>query len=142
MAGLAPDAQPAAPWKPAAPAAAPSPGARSDGYGARHEERMAGRGDASSCGHHDHEHEHHHGHDHGHDDHDHGHDHGGAAGAAGRGRLQMAGAGGSGASTAGKSAEQWKSEIESDVRSHKIVIYMKGTAQAPQCGFSAAAIEP
>ena len=31
-------------------------------------------------------------------------------------------------------------QIKSDVESNKILIYMKGTPQAPQCGFSAATI--
>ena len=32
-------------------------------------------------------------------------------------------------------------EIENDVKSHEIVIYMKGTKEAPQCGFSAAVVD-
>ncbi|MCC6847470.1 MAG: Grx4 family monothiol glutaredoxin [Deltaproteobacteria bacterium] len=32
-------------------------------------------------------------------------------------------------------------EIESELRSNKIMIYMKGTPSFPQCGFSAATIE-
>ena len=32
-------------------------------------------------------------------------------------------------------------QIKSDVQSNKILIYMKGTPQAPQCGFSAATIQ-
>ena len=31
--------------------------------------------------------------------------------------------------------------IKSDVQSNKILIYMKGTPKAPQCGFSAATVE-
>lgn len=32
-------------------------------------------------------------------------------------------------------------EIKQEVQSHPVVIYMKGTRAAPQCGFSAAAIQ-
>ena len=32
-------------------------------------------------------------------------------------------------------------EIKQEVQSHPVVIYMKGTRGAPQCGFSAAAIQ-
>ncbi|MBI4368482.1 MAG: Grx4 family monothiol glutaredoxin [Candidatus Omnitrophica bacterium] len=32
-------------------------------------------------------------------------------------------------------------QIKSDVQSNKILIYMKGTPEAPQCGFSAATVE-
>ena len=32
-------------------------------------------------------------------------------------------------------------EIENEIRSNKIMIYMKGTPSFPQCGFSAATIE-
>ena len=31
--------------------------------------------------------------------------------------------------------------IEKEIKSHKIVMFIKGTPQAPQCGFSAATIE-
>ena len=31
-------------------------------------------------------------------------------------------------------------QIDSEVRSHKILMYVKGTKDAPQCGFSAATI--
>jgi monothiol glutaredoxin len=34
-----------------------------------------------------------------------------------------------------------KNRIDQEVSSHKIVIYMKGTALFPQCGFSAMALE-
>ncbi|MDO8528082.1 MAG: Grx4 family monothiol glutaredoxin [Deltaproteobacteria bacterium] len=34
-----------------------------------------------------------------------------------------------------------KERIENDIKNHKIVLYMKGTAQAPGCGFSAAVVE-
>ena len=33
------------------------------------------------------------------------------------------------------------SEIDLDVKSGKIIIYMKGTKEAPQCGFSATVID-
>ena len=29
-----------------------------------------------------------------------------------------------------------RKEIENDIKSNKVVVYMKGTAQQPQCGFS------
>lgn len=32
-------------------------------------------------------------------------------------------------------------QIKSDVESNKILIYMKGTPEAPQCGFSAATVK-
>ena len=32
-------------------------------------------------------------------------------------------------------------QIKSDVQSNKILIYMKGTPEAPQCGFSAATVQ-
>ena len=32
-------------------------------------------------------------------------------------------------------------KIEKEIKSHKVVIFGKGTPQAPQCGFSAATIE-
>lgn len=34
-----------------------------------------------------------------------------------------------------------KSLIESQIQEHKVLLYMKGTPQFPQCGFSARAIE-
>jgi len=37
--------------------------------------------------------------------------------------------------------EEVRGEIEHDVGSHAIVLYMKGSAQAPQCGFSAAVVD-
>ena len=40
-----------------------------------------------------------------------------------------------------KSAEDVKAEIEADVAAHKILIYMKGSARAPQCGFSARVVD-
>ena len=33
------------------------------------------------------------------------------------------------------------SQIKSEVQSNKILIYMKGTPQSPQCGFSAATVK-
>ena len=32
-------------------------------------------------------------------------------------------------------------QIKSDMETHKILIYMKGTPDAPQCGFSAATVQ-
>ncbi|MDP3980127.1 MAG: Grx4 family monothiol glutaredoxin [Chlamydiota bacterium] len=32
-------------------------------------------------------------------------------------------------------------EIDVDVKNHKIILYIKGTKENPQCGFSAAAID-
>lgn len=32
-------------------------------------------------------------------------------------------------------------QIKSDIQSNKILIYMKGTPEAPQCGFSASTVE-
>ena len=34
-----------------------------------------------------------------------------------------------------------KELIEDKIRSHKVVVYMKGTPEAPQCGFSKAVID-
>ena len=31
--------------------------------------------------------------------------------------------------------------IEKEIKSHKVVLFVKGTPQAPQCGFSAATME-
>jgi monothiol glutaredoxin len=31
--------------------------------------------------------------------------------------------------------------IEKEIKSHKVVMFIKGTAQAPKCGFSAAALD-
>lgn len=36
------------------------------------------------------------------------------------------------------SVEELKSQIEKDVREHRVQVYMKGTPQWPQCGFSKA----
>src|SRR5690349_5161690 len=36
--------------------------------------------------------------------------------------------------------DQLRKEIENDIKNNKIVIYMKGTAQQPQCGFSMRAV--
>jgi len=38
-------------------------------------------------------------------------------------------------------SEQLRKEIENDIKTNKIVIYMKGTADAPMCGFSARAVQ-
>ena len=38
-------------------------------------------------------------------------------------------------------AEDAMAEIENEIRSNKVMIYMKGTPSFPQCGFSAATIE-
>lgn len=32
-------------------------------------------------------------------------------------------------------------EIEDDIKNNKIVVFMKGTKEAPQCGFSAAVVD-
>jgi monothiol glutaredoxin len=32
---------------------------------------------------------------------------------------------------------QYKSQVESDVKENKVVLYMRGTPEAPRCGFSA-----
>ena len=37
--------------------------------------------------------------------------------------------------------DQIRKEIENHVKNNKIVIYMKGTADAPQCGFSMRSVE-
>lgn len=37
--------------------------------------------------------------------------------------------------------EEVLKKIDQDVKSNKIVIYMKGTADSPRCGFSAQAVE-
>jgi monothiol glutaredoxin len=39
------------------------------------------------------------------------------------------------------SPEEQRAAIERDVRGHAVVIYMKGSRTAPQCGFSAAAVD-
>lgn len=33
--------------------------------------------------------------------------------------------------------ESWKKKIEDDVKSNKVVVYMRGTPSQPRCGFSA-----
>lgn len=37
--------------------------------------------------------------------------------------------------------EEKKQEIDKDVKSHKVVLYMKGTREFPQCGFSARVVQ-
>ena len=37
--------------------------------------------------------------------------------------------------------EAIRQRIEKDVKGHKVMLYMKGTPDAPQCGFSAQAVE-
>ena len=37
-----------------------------------------------------------------------------------------------------KSAEEVRAEIDADIKAHKVLLFMKGTPAAPQCGFSAA----
>lgn len=37
--------------------------------------------------------------------------------------------------------DQVRNQIETDIKSNKIVIYMKGTQQQPMCGFSARAVQ-
>jgi monothiol glutaredoxin len=37
--------------------------------------------------------------------------------------------------------DQLRQQIENEVKNNKVVIYMKGTASAPQCGFSMRAVE-
>ncbi|MEE2827927.1 MAG: Grx4 family monothiol glutaredoxin [Myxococcota bacterium] len=37
-----------------------------------------------------------------------------------------------------KSAEEVQAEIEGDVKANKVLLFMKGSPRAPQCGFSAA----
>jgi monothiol glutaredoxin len=36
---------------------------------------------------------------------------------------------------------EMKARLDEEIRSHKVVIYMKGNALFPRCGFSAAALE-
>ena len=38
-----------------------------------------------------------------------------------------------------RSADEVRAAIDAEVKEHKIILFMKGTARAPQCGFSAAA---
>jgi len=40
-----------------------------------------------------------------------------------------------------KSADEVRAEIQADVDAHPIVLFMKGSANAPQCGFSAATVD-
>ncbi len=40
-----------------------------------------------------------------------------------------------------KSAEEVRADIEADIAANKILLFMKGSAAAPQCGFSAAAAD-
>ncbi|HCP44836.1 MAG TPA: Grx4 family monothiol glutaredoxin [Deltaproteobacteria bacterium] len=40
-----------------------------------------------------------------------------------------------------RTADEVRSEIEEDVKNHPIVLYMKGSERAPQCGFSAAVVD-
>ena len=35
---------------------------------------------------------------------------------------------------------EWKSKIEDDIKKNEIMVYMRGTPQAPRCGFSAKVI--
>ena len=37
--------------------------------------------------------------------------------------------------------EQVRQQIENDIKNNKIVIYMKGTADQPQCGFSMRSVQ-
>jgi len=37
--------------------------------------------------------------------------------------------------------DQIKKQIENDIKNNKVVIYMKGTANAPMCGFSGRAVQ-
>jgi monothiol glutaredoxin len=36
--------------------------------------------------------------------------------------------------------EQIKNRIEQDIKNNKVLLYMKGTPESPQCGFSAQAV--
>lgn len=38
-------------------------------------------------------------------------------------------------------SEQLKNQIEGDIKNNKIVVFMKGTATQPQCGFSGRTIQ-
>ena len=38
-------------------------------------------------------------------------------------------------------SENLKKQIEHDIKNNKVVIFMKGTAQAPQCGFSGRSVQ-
>ena len=37
--------------------------------------------------------------------------------------------------------QQLRQEIENDIKNNKVVIFMKGTPEAPQCGFSGRAVQ-
>ncbi len=37
--------------------------------------------------------------------------------------------------------DEMKKKIEQQIKNHKIVLYMKGTKEMPQCGFSAAVVK-
>jgi monothiol glutaredoxin len=37
--------------------------------------------------------------------------------------------------------DQLRQEIEKDIKNNKVVIYMKGTAASPMCGFSARTVQ-
>jgi monothiol glutaredoxin len=37
--------------------------------------------------------------------------------------------------------QQLRQEIEKDIKNNKVVIFMKGTPEAPQCGFSGRAVQ-
>ena len=36
---------------------------------------------------------------------------------------------------------KWKTEIENAIQSNKIMVYMRGTREAPRCGFSARVVK-
>lgn len=38
-------------------------------------------------------------------------------------------------------SEELKKQIENDIKNNKVVIFMKGTPQEPQCGFSMRAVQ-
>ena len=38
-------------------------------------------------------------------------------------------------------SDQLKQQIENDIKTNKVVIYMKGTADSPMCGFSAKSVQ-
>ena len=38
-------------------------------------------------------------------------------------------------------ADPVKEKFEKEIKSHKVVLFVKGTPQAPQCGFSAATMQ-
>lgn len=40
-----------------------------------------------------------------------------------------------------KSADEVRAEIQADIDAHPILLFMKGSANAPQCGFSAATVD-